>query len=110
MRRQKDTGVRSVLMIFKPLKALENFRSFTKKTYGDLRLIDSEGVISIDPSSVKIIFGGDDGDDLRHVECGFEIYSEDHWERFMRFMHRYAEANGMGYSDKSQIESQKSEE
>jgi photosystem II Psb28-2 protein len=102
LRRQKDTGTRVVLMTFKTLKAIEKFQSFTKQTYGDLRLIDSEGQISIEPSSVKFIFGGDDGDDLLRVECGLEIYSEEHWERFMRFMNRYAEANGMGYQGKGE--------
>lgn len=100
LRRSKETGVRNVLMIFKSLKAIEKFQSFTQKTYGDLRLIDSEGEISVEPSSVRFIFGGDDGDDLLRVECAFDIEQEEHWERFMRFMNRYAEANGMGYSDK----------
>lgn len=100
LRRSKETGVRSVLMIFKALKAIEKFQSFTKKSYGDLRLIDSEGIISVEPSSVKFIFGGDEGDDLKRVECALEIPRDDHWERFMRFMQRYAEANGMGYSSK----------
>jgi len=100
LRRSKETGVRNVLMTFKRLQAIEKFQSFTKRTYGDLRLIDSEGEISIEPSSVKFIFGGDEGDEIQRIECGFEIERDDHWERFMRFMNRYAEANGMGYMDK----------
>ncbi|MGK7943973.1 MAG: photosystem II reaction center protein Psb28 [Microcystaceae cyanobacterium] len=100
LRRSKTTGKRNVLFIFKELNALERFQSFTKQTYGDLRLTDEEGVISVEPSSMKFIFCGDEGDDLARVECGFEIEQDDHWERFMRFMNRYAEANGMGYSDK----------
>jgi photosystem II Psb28-2 protein len=103
LRQKKDTDVRIVLMIFKTLKAIERFQSFTKQTYGDLRLIDSEGIISIEPSSIKFIFGGDEGDDLLRVECGFEVDKEEHWDRFMRFMNRYAEANGMGYSEKSKV-------
>jgi len=99
LRRNKRTGVRNVLMTFEKLKAIEKFQSFTTKTYGDLRLIDSEGTISVKPNSTKFIFGGDEGDDLKGVECGFEIEQDDHWERFMRFMNRYAEANGMGYSE-----------
>ncbi|MGK7873103.1 MAG: photosystem II reaction center protein Psb28 [Xenococcaceae cyanobacterium] len=101
LRRHKNTGVRSVLMTFENLKALARFQSFTKRSYGNLRLIDSEGEISVEPSSLKFIFGGDEGDDLKRVECGFEIELEDHWERFMRFMHRYAEANGMAFSNKN---------
>ncbi len=97
LRRSKVTGKRNVLFIFKQLNSLEKFKSFTQQTYGDLRLKDEEGVISIIPSSMKFIFGGEEGDDLVRVECGFEIEEDDHWERFMRFMNRYAEANGMGY-------------
>jgi photosystem II Psb28-2 protein len=33
------------------------------------------------------------------MECRFEIDLEDYWERFMRFMNRYAEANGMAYGE-----------
>ncbi|MBE9116204.1 photosystem II reaction center protein Psb28 [Lusitaniella coriacea LEGE 07157] len=100
LRRNKNTGVRGVLMIFEKLKALERFNSFRKESTGDLRLIDAEGEISVAPSGVRFIFGGDEGDELQRVECDFEIERDDHWQRFMRFMNRYAEANGMEYSDK----------
>ncbi len=100
LRRSKETGMRNVIMTFKPLKAIENFQTFTKQSYGDLRLIDSEGTVSVVPDSVRLILGGEEGDELQGVECRFEIDRDDHWERFMRFMHRYAEANGMGYTDK----------
>ncbi len=99
LRRSKQTGIRNVLMIFENLKSLERFRSYTTQTYGDLRLIDSEGEISVTPSSLKIIWGGDEGDELKEVRCGFDIEKDEHWDRFMRFMERYAEANGMAYQD-----------
>lgn len=100
LRRSKTSGVRSVLMTFTQLKAVEKFNSFTKRFSSSMRLIDSEGVISVEPSSVKFIFGGPEGDDLERVECQFELENPDHWERFMRFMNRYAEANGMAYGEK----------
>ncbi|MFB2920427.1 MULTISPECIES: photosystem II reaction center protein Psb28 [Aerosakkonema] len=100
LRRNRSTGVRSVLMTFAHLKSLERFNSFTKKFSKALLLIDTEGRISVEPSSVKFIFGGPEGDELDRVECVFEIEREDHWERFMRFMNRYAEANGMAYGEK----------
>lgn len=100
LRQQKDTEIRTVFMTFKKLKAIEKFKSFTRRTYGDLRLIDDEGVISVEPSSMKFIFAGDEGDDLRRVECSFQLSQDEHWERFMRFMNRYANANGMEYQDK----------
>ncbi|WP_033375213.1 photosystem II reaction center protein Psb28 [Spirulina subsalsa] len=99
LRRGKTSGIRNVLMIFENLRALELVNSYTRQSKGALHLIDQEGEIQVTPSSLKIRFGGDDGDDLHGVECQFEIHEDDHWERFMRFMHRYAEANGMGYQD-----------
>ena len=99
LRRSKQTGIRNVLMMFDNLKSLERFRSYTTQTYGDLRLIDSEGEISVTPSSLKIIWGGDEGDELKQVRCAFDIEKDEHWDRFMRFMKRYAEANGMAYQD-----------
>lgn len=100
LRRSKTSDVRNVLLTFKHLQALEKFQSFTKKFTGNLRLIDEEGTISIEPSSLRIIWGGDEGDDLRGVECGFELVRDDHWERFMRFMERYAAANDMEYQSR----------
>jgi photosystem II Psb28-2 protein len=100
LRRNKNTGVRNVLMVFDSLKALEKFNSFTKGAAQNLRLIDSEGEILVSPSSVKMIFGGDEGDELKRVECTFEIEADSHWERFTRFMNRYGEANGFEYGER----------
>ena len=97
LRRNKRTGIRNVLMVFESLNALEKFNSFTKGSARNLCLIDSEGEILVSPDSVKMIFGGDEGDELKRVECKFEIESDSHWERFSRFMERYAEANGMKF-------------
>ena len=104
LRRNRNSGVRSVLMTFNSLKALEKFNSFTKRSSNSMLLTDEEGAISVEPSSIQIRFGGPEGDELQRVECQFEIEQEDHWERFMRFMHRYAQVNDMAYSetDKSQ--------
>jgi photosystem II Psb28-2 protein len=49
---------------------------------------------------MKFIFGGDEGDEIQRVECGFELGEPEHWDRFTRFMNRYAESNDMGYQDK----------
>lgn len=100
LRRERRTGKRIVLLIFNRLNALEGFKSFTKQSLNALLLSDEEGEISVTPSSTKFVFGGDEGDELKQVKCEFEIEQDDHWERFMRFMHRYAEANGMEYGEK----------
>ncbi len=98
LRRSKRTGERSVLMTFETVKALEKFNSFTRNSTNTMRLIDSEGEIQVQPSSVQFKFGGEEGDQLQCLECRFEI-DDTHWERFMRFMGRYAEANGLSYSN-----------
>ncbi|MEO1300096.1 MAG: photosystem II reaction center protein Psb28 [Cyanobacteria bacterium J06636_16] len=46
-----------------------------------------------------MLYGGPEGEDLRSVECKLEIDRDDLWERFIRFIHRYAEANGLTYRD-----------
>ena len=99
LRRNQSTGVRSILLTFKTLKSLERFQSYTKRFNKALLLSDEEGDISIEPSSVKFIFGGPEGDDLQQVKCKLEIDRDEHWERLMRFLHRYAEANGMVYGE-----------
>jgi photosystem II Psb28-2 protein len=99
LRRETRTGKRIVVMNFDQMKALERFNSFTKPSLNSMLLIDEEGEINVTPSSTRFIFGGDEGDELRTVECKFEIERDDHWDRFMRFMHRYAEANGMEYGE-----------
>jgi photosystem II Psb28-2 protein len=99
LRQNRATGTRSVLMVFKALRSIERFRSYTNRFAKALLLTDTEGKISIEPSSIKFIFGGPEGDDLQRVECRFEIDQTEHWDRFMRFMHRYAEANDMTYGE-----------
>lgn len=101
LRREVRTGKRIVVMIFRQLQALEKFNSFTKPSLNSLLLTDEEGEIRVTPSGTKFIFGGDEGDELQRVECSFEVEQDDHWERVMRFMHRYAEANGMEYGETS---------
>lgn len=102
LRQDKATGARVVLLLFEQLKAIEQFRSFRSRFSKAFKLTDSEGVITIEPSGVKFIFAGPEGDDLKQVECTLTIDREDYWERFMRFMNRYAEANGMAYGEPGQ--------
>ncbi len=99
LRRNQTTGTKIVCFIFKQLHAIEQFNSYRKQFSKALRLVDEEGELLIEPSSVKFIFGGPEGDDFERLECKFEIDRDDHWERFMRFMHRYAAANGMTYGE-----------
>ena len=43
LRQEKSTGIRSVLMIFEQLEALERFNSFRQRFSKALNLTDSEG-------------------------------------------------------------------
>ncbi|MBU6228135.1 MAG: photosystem II reaction center protein Psb28 [Cyanobacteria bacterium REEB459] len=101
LRRHTDSDDRSLVLTFKQLKAIEAFRSFRKQFSKALKLVDEEGTITIEPAGMRFIFGGADGDDLERVECTLTLHRQDHWDRLMRFMHRYAEANGMAYGEPS---------
>jgi photosystem II Psb28-2 protein len=100
LRRDRSTGLRRVVLYFERMEAIEQFKSFRRQFSKALKLTDEEGVITIEPSGIRFIFGGPEGDDLRQVECTLEIDRDDHWERFMRFMHRYAEANGLAFGQR----------
>ncbi|MGK7891753.1 MAG: photosystem II reaction center protein Psb28 [Leptolyngbyaceae cyanobacterium] len=100
LQRDRSNGDRIVALRFKRLKSTEQLKSYTKRFAKAIRLSDEEGQIEVQPDSVRLIVGGPDGDDLRGMECKFVIQQEDHWGRFMRFMQRYAEANGMAYGER----------
>lgn len=102
LRRNRVSGVRTVLLTFRQLNSIERFNSFRYRFAQGLKLVDTEGEITIQPTSVKFFFGGPEGDDFERMECRFELEQADHWERFIRFMNRYAEANGMEYGEPSQ--------
>lgn len=104
LRQVKGSTAKRVVMIFKKLQALERFNSFTKRSSNSMLLKDEEGEITVEPSSVQFKFGGPEGDELEKVEVQFDIDLDEHWDRFMRFMNRYAEANGMAYGEKESNE------
>ncbi|UIE39669.1 photosystem II reaction center protein Psb28 [Leptodesmis sichuanensis] len=99
LRRNKLSGQRSAVLIFDKLESLEHFRSYWKRSANAVHLIDEEGEMLIEPSGVRFLYGGPEGEDLRRVECKLEIDQNDHWDRFMRFMNRYAAANDMVYGE-----------
>lgn len=102
LRQGKTTGKRSAVLIFEKLESLEHFRSYWKRSANAVHLIDEEGELLIEPTGVRLLYGGPEGEDLRRVECKLEISQDDRWERFMRFMNRYAESNEMAYGEPEQ--------
>jgi photosystem II Psb28-2 protein len=77
LRQNTSTGDRSALLIFERMEAIEQFKSFRNEFSKALKMIDEEGVITIEPSGVKFIFGGPEGDDLVRVECILDIDRDD---------------------------------
>lgn len=100
LRRNKTSGARIVVMVFRTVKSIAQFNSFRYRFSQSMRLIDAEGEIQVEPSSVKFYFSGPEGDELERMECRFELEQEVHWERFARFMERYATANSMEYGER----------
>lgn len=98
-RQGKTSGKRSAVLIFEKLESLEHFRSYWKSSANVVHLIDEEGEILAEPIGVRMLYGGPEGEDLKRVECKIEIDRDEHWERLMRFMQRYAEANEMTYGE-----------
>jgi photosystem II Psb28-2 protein len=101
LRRNPSTGLRSVKFTFQTLKALDRVNSFIKRSFNTMQLIDSEGTISVSPTSTKLSWGGAENDELKRFEFVFEIDRDDHWERFMGFMGRYSEANELTFTESS---------
>ena len=58
-----------------------------------LYLVDEEGTITSREVNAKFINGAPAG-----LEARLLLKSVDEWDRFMRFMERYAEQNGLGFT------------
>jgi photosystem II protein len=56
-------------------------------------LVDEEGEIACRDVKGKFVNGQPEGIEAIHV-----MKSQEDWDRFMRFMERYAEENGLGFS------------
>ncbi|MDB9494221.1 photosystem II reaction center protein Psb28 [Spirulina major CS-329] len=100
LRQGKTSGIRNILLEFETLQAVDLFNSFTKRFTGTVHLIDEEGEINATPSSFRFRVSPDEEDDILGADCQIDIESPQDWDRVMRFLERYAEANGMGYEDR----------
>ncbi|NJO20132.1 MAG: photosystem II reaction center protein Psb28 [Spirulinaceae cyanobacterium RM2_2_10] len=56
-------------------------------------LVDEEGEVATREVKGKFVNG-----QARAIEAILVMRSADEWERFLRFMDRYAEANGLGFN------------
>ena len=64
-----------------------------------LYLVDDEGTLSTVDVSAKFVNGKPD-----RIEAKYFMRSEFEWNRFLRFMERYAEDNELGFAKKQQDE------
>ena len=91
--RSKDGRTGQAFFVFEKPEAL------TKESAIDLKgmlLIDEEGELVTREVNARFING-----EASALEAVYTWKSEVDFERFMRFAQRYADSNGMGYTDKS---------
>lgn len=91
--RSRDGSNGQAIFYFQNPKALDNDR--TDDITG-MYLIDEEGEIVTREVKAKFINGQPDS-----LEAIYVMKSPEEWDRFMRFMERYAEENGLGFSKSS---------
>jgi photosystem II 13kDa protein len=88
--RAKDGTNGQAIFYFQNPKALSNDR--TDDITG-MYLIDDEGEISTREVKAKFVNGQPEA-----LEAIYVMKSVEEWDRFIRFMDRYAEENGLGFS------------
>ncbi|MCZ0903309.1 photosystem II reaction center protein Psb28 [Microcoleus sp. HI-ES] len=88
--RSKSGAQGTATFIFENPKALS---STSTEDITGMYMIDDEGEILTREVKAKFINGQPAG-----LEALYLMKSPEEWERFMRFMERYSEANGLGFS------------
>jgi photosystem II protein len=88
--RSRDNSQGTATFYFESPTALSN--DFGEDITG-MYLIDEEGELLTREVKAKFINGKPEA-----IEAFYLMNSEEEWDRFMRFMERYAEANGLEFS------------
>jgi photosystem II 13kDa protein len=88
--RSKDGSNGQAIFYFQNPQALDSDR--TDEITG-MYLVDEEGELVSREVKAKFVNGQPEA-----IEATYTIKSTEAWERFMRFMERYAEENGLGFS------------
>jgi photosystem II protein len=89
--RSKDGSISTATFIFNEPACMEEGQINNEVT--GMFMIDEEGELVTRTVNAKFINGKPAG-----IEAIYKMRGENEWERFMRFMNRYAEANGMDFS------------
>lgn len=90
--RSKSGDSSTATFIFQNPKALDS----NSEEITGMYMIDEEGEIVTREVKGKFVNGKPEA-----IEAIYLMRSKDEWERFMRFMQRYAEENGLEFSGKS---------
>ena len=87
--RSKDRDTSVAVFIFDAPKCMTGANAGNNEILG-MYMIDEEGQMVTRNVNAKFINGKSAG-----IEAIHKIEGEQEWERFLRFMNRYAESNGM---------------
>lgn len=93
IRRDLMTHTNVAVLRFQTLASLAHFSGRTKGSGPVLHLLDTEGDMLIRPTCIKLVYHQSEGAGLKSVECELEVNKDNHGERLMRFLQRYASAH-----------------
>ncbi|WP_019500202.1 photosystem II reaction center protein Psb28 [Pseudanabaena sp. PCC 6802] len=94
--RSKDGSTSTATFYFAEPKCMSSENPEQSNNILGMFMIDEEGEIVTRNVNAKFINGKPAG-----IEAIYRMEGEFAWERFLRFMNRYAEANGMSLNKKS---------
>ena len=90
--RSRDGRTGQAIFTFEEPNALSAVKDGTIK---GMKMLDEEGVLNTREVKARFLNGQPSA-----IEATYVWKSENEFERFMRFAKRYADCNGMGYSEK----------
>ncbi|KAJ8598983.1 hypothetical protein CTAYLR_009455 [Chrysophaeum taylorii] len=91
--RDGQTGVATFFFDEPSFFNVESEDDIPKDFITAMRLVDEEGVLSTAKVNARFVNG-----QPKTIEARVEMYSPAEWDRFIRFMGRYAEANGLAFN------------
>jgi photosystem II 13kDa protein len=94
--RSKDGSTSTATFYFAEPACMREENQTSNNPILGMFMIDEEGELVTRNVNAKFINGRSAG-----IEAIYKMDGESEWERFMRFMNRYAEANGMGFNKSS---------
>jgi len=91
--RDAETGVATFVFSAPSFFNIEKEEDVPKEAITAMTMIDEEGEISTVKVNAKFVNGKPSS-----IEAKYEMFSPAEWDRFLRFMNRYADANDLGFN------------